>query len=259
MSTGAPQEAQRGERRTKPRPGLAGETNLGHGSIIDYRPNFFSARDAARFFKRLEEDLEWSQPTLRVMGREVKTPRCVGYMADSGELTYRYSGVLHRPDPWHPVALQIKVSKAFGHISPTSSDRLFYLYGWAGTPLFLTLFFCAVLYVPQKELEAATGFQFNSCLLNLYRNGTDSLSYHSDSEQEYGVNPTIASVSLGTTRAFLLRRNSDHGDKISFALRSGDLLIMTGTTQQHWMHSIPKRAGVTSPRINLTFRWHRNV
>lgn len=112
MSTAVARSLGEQRRAKKPRPGLAGETDLGNGALLDYRPNFFSTEDAARFFRRLEKEVKWDQPTLRVMGREVKTPRCVAYMADSKELTYRYSGVLHTPDTWHPVALQIKVRNA---------------------------------------------------------------------------------------------------------------------------------------------------
>lgn len=62
------------------------------------------------------------------------------------------------------------------------------------------------------------------------------------------------SVSFGATRRFLFRRNCDHTDKWSYDLSSGDVLIMKGSTQQHWTHSIPKMLRVTQPRINLTFR-----
>lgn len=70
----------------------------------------------------------------------------------------------------------------------------------------------------------------------------------------YGPNPTIASVSFGAARDFVLRHNLDRSRKISTRLSAGDVLIMAGSTQQHWQHSIPKRKGVTQPRINLTFR-----
>ena len=62
------------------------------------------------------------------------------------------------------------------------------------------------------------------------------------------------SVSFGATRRFLLRRNNDHSDKWDCSLASGDVLIMKGSTQQHWMHSIPKMLRISQPRINLTFR-----
>ena len=69
-----------------------------------------------------------------------------------------------------------------------------------------------------------------------------------------GEEPTIASVSLGATRDFLLRKNSDHSEKHVFNLSSGDLIIMRGNTQKTWMHAVPRRANVKDGRINLTFR-----
>lgn len=140
------------------------------------------------------------------------------------------------------------------------------------------------------------------CLLNYYRTGSDSLSWHSDNEKLYGQAPTVASVSLGTPRDFLLRRNADPKDKYRcvgisggrgrcgaecaaakfaltalihgmvspvlccttsaeapaplyrFLLGEGSLLVMRGSVQEHWTHSVPKRKGVEGGRINLTFR-----
>lgn len=107
----------------------------------------------------------------------------------------------------------------------------------------------------QGQIQGATTNQFNSCLLNRYRSGNDSLAYHSDNEREYGSTPVIASLSLGSMRDFVLRRNADHRDKIVFKLASGDLLVLRGTVQQYWMHSVPRRKGAANEeRINLTFR-----
>ncbi|KAL3132616.1 hypothetical protein ABBQ32_009144 [Trebouxia sp. C0010 RCD-2024] len=106
----------------------------------------------------------------------------------------------------------------------------------------------------KAKLQDIAGVEFNSCLLNLYRDGSDHMGWHSDNEKLYGDNPTIGSVSFGATRRFLLRSNSDHSDKWVCDLASGDILIMKGSTQQHWTHSIPKMLRVSQPRINLTFR-----
>ena len=65
---------------------------------------------------------------------------------------------------------------------------------------------------------------------------------------------SAGSASFGAPRDFVLRRNSDHSDKMSFVLGGGDVLVMSGSIQDHWMHSVPKRAHVPGPRINLTFR-----
>jgi alkylated DNA repair dioxygenase AlkB len=106
----------------------------------------------------------------------------------------------------------------------------------------------------KKKIEAVAGWQYNSVLLNFYRDGTDSVGFHADNEKELGLNPNIASVSLGTTRSFLLVRNGNPELKLEYQLTHGSLLIMSGTTQKHWKHSIPKALGLKDGRINLTFR-----
>ena len=105
-----------------------------------------------------------------------------------------------------------------------------------------------------KEVaERLANAQFNCCLLNHYRDGRDTLGWHSDNEGLFGPNPTIASVSFGARRDFVLRRNSNPSEKWKCSLGGGDILIMKGRTQSDWMHSVPKRSSC-GPRINLTFR-----
>jgi len=106
----------------------------------------------------------------------------------------------------------------------------------------------------KARVEDIAGCKFNSCLLNFYRSGDDHLSWHSDNEPEYGENPTIASVSFGAARDFLLRKNIDKSRRHSFLLDSGDILMMMGSIQKHWMHCVPKRKRITESRVNLTFR-----
>ncbi|KAF6259532.1 hypothetical protein COO60DRAFT_1003807 [Scenedesmus sp. NREL 46B-D3] len=106
----------------------------------------------------------------------------------------------------------------------------------------------------KAAVEQLAGCSFNSCLLNHYRNGDDNISWHSDNEPLYGKQPVIASVSFGDTRDFVLRHIIHRTHKIAVPLASGDVLIMSGTTQQYWQHCVPKRKKVLGPRINLTFR-----
>jgi alkylated DNA repair dioxygenase AlkB len=106
----------------------------------------------------------------------------------------------------------------------------------------------------KQEVEKLAGATFNSCLLNYYRDGKDHLSWHSDNEALYGPQPTIASVSLGASRDFILRSIADSSVKIKLQLSQGDVLVMSGTMQQHWLHSVPKRKALSEPRVNLTFR-----
>lgn len=106
----------------------------------------------------------------------------------------------------------------------------------------------------RSDLEAFAGTKFNSVLLNLYRSGSDHMGWHSDNEKELGVNPTIASLSLGATRRFLLRHRQEELETVSLDLESGALLLMRGETQTYWRHKIAATKKDVGERINLTFR-----
>lgn len=103
----------------------------------------------------------------------------------------------------------------------------------------------------KDRIEAVEG-RYNFCLLNRYRTGADSMGLHADDEP--GLGPVIASLSLGATRTFRIRHNRTKESRI-FSLGHGSLLIMAGTMQRHWKHEVPKTAAPVGERINLTFRW----
>ena len=105
----------------------------------------------------------------------------------------------------------------------------------------------------KHKIERTAEATFNSVLLNRYRNGNDSISWHTDAEKELGINPIIASVNFGATRKFQLRHKNTQ-QKIELALTHGSLLIMGGELQHYWQHQVPKTKKVTTERINLTFR-----
>jgi len=105
----------------------------------------------------------------------------------------------------------------------------------------------------KNKIEPIAKTCFNSVLLNLYRNGNDSVSWHTDAEKELGINPIIASVSFGATRKFQLRHLHTK-EKIELKLTHGSLLIMRGELQHFWQHQIPKTSQKVTERINLTFR-----
>jgi alkylated DNA repair dioxygenase AlkB len=105
----------------------------------------------------------------------------------------------------------------------------------------------------QKRLHDALGVEFNSCLANLYRDGADSMGYHSDDEPELGPEPTIASISLGERRRFVLRHRRS-GERWGWDLGHGDLLVMRDESQSDYAHAIPKTSRQVGPRMNLTFR-----
>lgn len=99
------------------------------------------------------------------------------------------------------------------------------------------------------------GERFNSVLCNLYRHGRDYMGWHADNEPELGVDPLIASVSLGAERRFALKPRDGTMDREVFELASGSLLVMSGDLQRHWLHQLPRSQRVNDERINLTFRY----
>ncbi len=105
----------------------------------------------------------------------------------------------------------------------------------------------------KKKVEHQCQCVFNSVLANLYRDGNDSMGCHSDDEKELGINPTIASLSLGDERLFKLQHKKTK-QTLNINLSHGDLLVMSGTCQRFWLHSVPKTKALKKPRINLTFR-----
>ena len=106
----------------------------------------------------------------------------------------------------------------------------------------------------KAKVEPMAGIKFNSVLLNYYRDGNDSVAWHSDKENVLGKNPVIASVSFGQVRSFDIRNKTDHSEKYSVKLEHGSFLLMKAGLQEHWEHRIAKSVKPVKPRINLTFR-----
>jgi alkylated DNA repair dioxygenase AlkB len=129
-------------------------------------------------------------------------------------ITYAYSGMVLRAEGWTPALAELRA-----------------------------------------RVEATSRRVFNSVLLNRYRSGADSMGWHADDEAELGPEPCIASVSLGATRRFRLRhRRRKDLDPVAIDLEHGSLLLMSGQTQAHWRHAVPKTKRPVGERINLTFR-----
>ncbi len=105
----------------------------------------------------------------------------------------------------------------------------------------------------RQRVEQQCQHSFNSVLANLYRDGQDSMGCHADNEKELGLTPLIASLSLGEERLFRLH-HKQRKERLDVFLQNGDLLIMAGALQHHWLHSLPKTKKSKNPRINLTFR-----
>lgn len=162
-----------------------------------------------------------------------------------------FAGLL-ADSPWRTASVRM-----FGRELP--SPRLTAWYGerayrysgltWAPRP------WTGELSAIRAHIEALCDSRFNGALLNLYRDGRDSMGWHSDDEAELGPAPTIASLSLGAPRRFVFRRRADPKTRRALELPHDSLLIMRGGTQAHWQHALPKTARPAAPRINLTFRW----
>ncbi|MEP3208895.1 MAG: alpha-ketoglutarate-dependent dioxygenase AlkB [Maribacter sp.] len=102
-------------------------------------------------------------------------------------------------------------------------------------------------------VEKKTGDTFNSCLLNLYHNGSEGMAWHSDGEKDLQKDGAIASLSFGAERKFSFK-HKETKEKINLVLKHGSLLVMKGTTQRNWLHRLPPTKLVLKPRVNLTFR-----
>lgn len=105
----------------------------------------------------------------------------------------------------------------------------------------------------RERLEAELGTQLHSALINLYRDGQDTVGWHRDKEEDLGKQTKIVSISLGVGRRFILRKIGTK-EKTEYLLEDGDLLVMDGEHITDWEHSVPRTAKVLGQRINITFR-----
>jgi alkylated DNA repair dioxygenase AlkB len=102
-------------------------------------------------------------------------------------------------------------------------------------------------------VEKRSNTTYNSCLLNLYHDGSEAMAWHSDGEKTLKKYATIASMSFGAERMFAFKHKQSK-ERISIKLMSGSLLLMQGVTQEHWLHRLPPTKKPCGPRVNLTFR-----
>jgi alkylated DNA repair dioxygenase AlkB len=105
-----------------------------------------------------------------------------------------------------------------------------------------------------RAVGAAAGVPFNHVLVNRYRDGNDSMGLHADAEPELGVDPVVATLSLGATRRFVLRPRKGEGGE-TLELTHGSLLVMGGRCQSLYRHGIPRQPAVLGERVSLTYRW----
>jgi alkylated DNA repair dioxygenase AlkB len=126
-------------------------------------------------------------------------------------------------------------------------------YGYSGISMNPSVWTTELLEIKEK-LQVFSGIVFTHVLCNYYRDGRDSMGWHRDNEAVLGKNPSIASITFGSTRLFQVRHYETKNHKIDIPLTDGSLLMMSGESQHHWEHQLPKTKKVLEPRINLTFR-----
>jgi len=166
-----------------------------------------------------------------------------------------YFNNLHRSIEWQQPVIQL-----FG--KSVSSPRLSAWYADQGINYTYSGYeeesrpWLPILLNIKNKIEAQFERPFNGVLANLYRDGTDSMGWHSDDEPELGKNPVIASLSLGAKRVFTLRHKKKSKRKsVRIELTHGSLLVMADKTQHNWRHCLPKTRTSVGPRINLTYRF----
>ncbi len=172
-----------------------------------------SAAEADAAFAALLHYIPWRPDEALIYGRHIVTARQTAWYG-AREFAYTYSGIPRRAMPWQQQA---------------------------------------TLMALKSRVEAHCGAVFNSCLLNLYQNGSEGMGWHSDDESALGRRTVIASLSLGAARKFAFKHKRS-SDKYELMLHHGQLIVMRGETQQHWLHAVMKTTRVHEPRISLTFR-----
>lgn len=163
------------------------------------------------------------------------------------EADFYYERLLHGT-PWRQYQMPM-------YDKMVTAPRMIAWYGQQEQDSENTLAWTPELLELRSKVEQETGLKFNAVLLNLYRDGNDSVAWHSDKEHRIGRNPNIASLTFGQTRPFRFRHKSDKDmGQVEIPLHHGTLLLISGTTNTFWEHHIPKSAKQLLPRINLTFR-----
>jgi len=189
-----------------------------------YWPNFLSPELSKQWLEELKADVVWEHGSLKMYGKELPFPRLMAWYGEEGS-RYRFSGKTYNPLPFTEIISTIKSTL---ELSIRNNAEI-------------------------RELLPKQGF--NSVLLNWYRDGKDSMSWHSDDESELGEFPVIASLSLGAERWFHFRNKPSYPKfKQKISLQSGSVLLMYGDSQRKFQHALPKTKLELGDRINLTFR-----
>lgn len=154
-----------------------------------------------------------------------------------------YFKVLLSDTPW-----QQRTRKMYEKIIADPRLTAYYggLNGHVWTPALLEI---------KKEIENVCGVVFDRVLLNLYRDGKDSVAWHSDTLPADGFYHHIASITFGDTRIFKVRHKFNKNiQQLDIPLTHGSFLLMDETMQKFYEHHVPKTTRNVGLRINLTFR-----
>ncbi|ALO35795.1 DNA methylase [Colwellia sp. MT41] len=183
--------------------------------VVNYYGEIMPLSDSDFYFERLLNTIAWRCDQALVFGKLIETKRKVAWCADTVD------------------------GKPFA-------------YTYSGVTKH-SIAFTQELLTLKRLVEQHSNESYNSCLLNLYHSGEEGMAWHSDGEQDLKKNGAIASLSFGAERKFAFKHKLSK-QVISLQLKPGSLLVMKGTTQQHWLHRLPPTKKVSEPRINLTFR-----
>jgi len=188
---------------------------LPHDGSVDYYGEIMLLAEADFYFEALFNEIPWCCDQAIIFGKYIETKRKVAW----------YGGSLHG-EPF---------SYTYSNVTKCSLP-------WTQN-----------LRVLKALVEQKTGESYNSCLLNLYHNGSEGMAWHSDGEADLKKNGAIASLTFGATRKFAFKHKQSK-EVVSLNLKAGSLLVMKGVTQKHWLHRLPPTKKVHEARINLTFR-----
>ena len=182
---------------------------------VNYYGEIMPLSDSDYYFERLFNTIAWRHDQALVLGKIIETKRKVAWCADTiDDKPFTYS-----------------YSGVTRHSIPFSQE----------------------LFTLKALVEQQSNETYNSCLLNLYHSGAEGMAWHSDGEVDLKEQGAIASLSFGAERKFAFKHKRSK-EVVALQLKPGSLLVMKGTTQQHWLHRLPPTKKVFEPRINLTFR-----
>lgn len=146
--------------------------------------------------------------------------------------------------------VKVKINRKMAYVSDKEMDYTYANLKFPG----VTWEGLEILEEIKDKLTRETGVEFNSVLLNLYKDGSEEIKWHSDKEEIIGPNPVIACVNLGATRKFWFRSKEYGSEKFYHEVSNGDLLIMGENCQKNYLHAILKEKEITETRISLTYR-----